>query len=426
MLEYLKEWIDLAPWVDQPPLEGVRFNPKKLDRKTFETLAPFALRPSPFYEEGYYLPEGETDGNHPYHLAGMYYFQEPSAMSAVTALQLQGEERVLDLCAAPGSKATAIASRLTGGLLVANEIQASRARILMENMERMGVSRAVITNNDSAAIAGALPEYFDKVLVDSPCSGEGMFRKYPRILEEWTEDLVALCRERSREVLENAAKTLRPGGRLVYSTCTFNLEENEKTILWFLENHPDFHVVDTGISGGRAGFLGLHQAVRIFPEDGGEGHFVCAMEREGAAEGRKAPLFKAEKHLEAAEALRELLKEPLHGNLLQRGSYYYLADEDLPNPAGLRILRAGRQVLELKGRQWKPAHHLPMSLPKEAFRYALELDLAEARRYVNGQTVPCKERGYGVVTVAGVPLGWIKSSDGVGKNHYPKGLRTLK
>ena len=121
MLEYLKEWIDLAPWVDQPPLEGVRFNPKKLDRKTFETLAPFALRPSPFYEEGYYLPEGETDGNHPYHLAGMYYFQEPSAMSAVTALQLQGEERVLDLCAAPGSKATAIASRLTGGLLVANE-----------------------------------------------------------------------------------------------------------------------------------------------------------------------------------------------------------------------------------------------------------------------------------------------------------------
>lgn len=426
MLEYLKEWIDLTPWLGQPPLEGVRFNPKKLERKTFEGLAPFALRRSPFYEEGYYLPEGETDGNHPYHLAGMYYFQEPSAMSAVTALQLQGEERVLDLCAAPGSKATAIASRLTSGLLVANEIQASRAKILMENMERMGVSRAVITNNDSSAIAKALPEYFDKVLVDSPCSGEGMFRKYPRILEEWTEDLVALCRERSHEVLENAAKTLRAGGRLVYSTCTFNLEENEKTILWFLENHPDFHLVDTGIHGGRSGFLGLEKAVRIFPDDGGEGHFVCAMERDGAAESRKAPLFKAEKHPEAAEALRELLKEVPRGNLLQRGNYYYLADEDLPDPAGLRILRAGRQVLELKGRQWKPAHHLAMSMPKEAFRYALELELEEARRYVNGQTVSCKERGYGVVTVEGVPLGWIKSSDGIGKNHYPKGLRTLK
>lgn len=347
-------------------------------------------------------------------------------MSAVTALQLQGDERVLDLCAAPGSKATAIASRLDEGLLIANEIQAGRAKVLQENMERMGVARAVITNSTSADLAGALPGYFDKVLVDSPCSGEGMFRKYPRILEEWTEDLVALCQDRSREVLENAAKTLRPGGRLVYSTCTFNLEENERTILWFLENHPDFHPVESGIAGGRPGFLGLTQAVRIFPEDGGEGHFVCAMERDGEEPGRPAPLFKPEKHPDAAAALGELLQKPLPGTLIQRGSNYYLVEEDLPCPAGVRILRAGRQVLELKGRQWKPAHHLAMSLPKEAFRYALELDLEQAKRYVNGQTVPSGERGYGVVTVAGIPLGWIKSSGGVGKNHYPKGLRTLK
>lgn len=426
MLRYLKEWIDLASWLDQPPLEGVRFNRKKISRESFLKIAPFAVEPSPFYEDGFYLPLRETDGNHPYHLAGLYYFQEPSAMSAVTALQLQGEERVLDLCAAPGSKATAIASRLKGGLLVANEIQASRAKILQENMERMGVSRAVITNSDSAAVAKALPEYFDKILVDSPCSGEGMFRKYPRILEEWTEDLVALCRDRSREVLENVAKALRPGGRLVYSTCTFNLEENEKTILWFLENHPDFRVVDSGICGGRPGFLGLEKAVRIFPEDGGEGHFVCAMERDGDASGRPAPLFKKEKHPDAAAALQELVKDPLPGNLIQRGNYYYLVEDDLPEPSGLRILRAGMQVLELKGRQWKPAHHLAMCLHREEFRYSLELAVEDARRYVNGQTVSCSQKGYGVVTVAGVPLGWIKSSDGVGKNHYPKGLRTLK
>ena len=426
MLEYLKEWIDLTPWVGQPPLEGVRFNRKKIGREGFEKLCPFKVRPSPFYEDGYYLPVGETDGNHPCHLAGMYYFQEPSAMSAVTALQLKGDERVLDLCAAPGSKATAIGSRLQSGLLVANEIRTGRAKILVENMERMGIARAVITNNDSAAVAKAFPAYFDKVLVDSPCSGEGMFRKYPRILEEWTEELVALCRDRSREVLENAAKTLRAGGRLVYSTCTFNLEENEKTVLWFLENHPDFHLVDTGINGGRSGFLGLEQAVRIFPEDGGEGHFVCAMERDGEEEGKPAPLFKAEKHPEAANALKEFLKETPRGNLLQWGNYFYLVDEDLPGPKGLRILRAGMQAMELKGRQWKPAHHLVMCLKKEQFRYAMELDLEEAKRYVNGQTVSCGERGYGVVTVGGVPLGWIKASDGVGKNHYPKGLRTLK
>ncbi|MBQ8892887.1 MAG: RsmF rRNA methyltransferase first C-terminal domain-containing protein [Clostridia bacterium] len=424
MLKYLKEWIDLTPWLDQPAFEGVRFNCKKISRQDFLRIVPFEVKPSPFYEDGFYL-QSEGDGNHPYHLAGLYYFQEPSAMSAVTALQLQGEERVLDLCAAPGSKATAIASKLKGGLLVANEIQAGRAKILQENMERMGVSRAVITNNDSAAVAKALPEYFDKVLVDSPCSGEGMFRKYPRILEEWTEELVALCRDRSREVLENAAKTLRPDGRLVYSTCTFNLEENEKTILWFLENHPDFHVVETGIPGGRPGFLGLEQAVRIFPADGGEGHFVCAMERDGDG-GREAPRFKVEKHPDALAALQELLKISVKGNLIRRGNNFYWVDEDLPDPPGLRILRAGMQVLELKGRQWKPAHHLAMCLPRELFRYALELDVEQARRYVNGQTVFCDQKGYGVVTVAGVPLGFIKSSDGVGKNHYPKGLRTLK
>ncbi len=426
MISYLKDLLDLTPYLGTPPLEGVRYNPKKIGRDAFLRIAPFGVAPSPFYEDGYYLKEGAVDGNHPYHQAGLYYFQEPSAMSAVTALQLQGDERVLDLCAAPGSKATAIASRLDTGLLLANEIHPARAKILQENMERMGIFRAVITNSGAEALAGALPEYFDKVLVDSPCSGEGMFRKYPRILEEWTEELVGLCTERSREVLANAAKALRPGGRLVYSTCTFNLEENEKTVLWFLEHHPEFRIVDTGIAGGRPGFLGLEQAVRIFPADGGEGHFVCAMERAGEGRRREAPLFRPEKHPAAREALEEWLKQPPRGNLLCRGDYYYIVDEDLPCPAGVRILRAGLQALELKGKQWKPAHHLAMALPQEAFYYSRELTVEEAKQYLCGQTVPCDQKGYGVVTVAGVPLGWIKSSGGVGKNHYPKGLRILK
>ena len=426
MISYLKDLLDLNPYLGTPPLEGVRYNPKKLGRDAFLRIAPFGLAPSPFYEDGYYLKEGEIDGNHPYHQAGLYYFQEPSAMSAVTALQLQGDERVLDLCAAPGSKATAIASKLDTGLILANEIHPTRAKALLENMERMGISRAVITNSDSASIAKALPDYFDKVLVDSPCSGEGMFRKYPRILEEWSEDLVALCTQRSREVLENAAKTLRPGGRLVYSTCTFNLEENEKTILWFLEHHPEFHPVDTGIQGGRSGFLGLEQAVRIFPADGGEGHFVCAMVRDGNGPRKEAPAFKGEKHPDAQAALKEMFKQPLSGNWLCRGDYYSLADGDLPCPAGERILRAGLQVLELKGKQWKPTHHAAMALPKEAFHYAKELNSEEAKQYLSGQTVECAEKGYGVVCVEGVPLGWIKASGGVGKNHYPKGLRIQK
>ncbi len=425
MISYLKEWIDLTPWIGQPPFEGVRYNRKKLDRAKFLLIVPFGVKPASFHEDGFYITDGEGDGNHPYHRAGLYYFQEPSAMSAVTALQLQGDERVLDLCAAPGSKATAIAAALDTGLILANEINPTRAKALRENMERMGVSRAVITNSDSKGIAKALPCYFDKVLVDSPCSGEGMFRKYPRILEEWSEELVTLCTERSREVLENAAETLRGGGRLVYSTCTFNLEENEKTILWFLERHPEFRVAETGLEGGRPGFLGLELAKRIFPADGGEGHFVCALEKAGA-EQKDAPTFKGERIPDGDAALKELLAEPLQGLWLRRGDYYSLVDADLPCPKGINVLRAGLQCLELKGRQWKPAHHLAMALPQKAFRYAQPLSAEEARRYLNGQTVACDQKGYGVVTVEGVPLGWIKSSGGIGKNHYPKGLRTLK
>ena len=425
MISYLKDIIDLTPWIGQPPFEGVRYNRKKLDRAQFLSVAPFAVKPAPFHADGFYVSDGEGDGNHPYHRAGFYYFQEPSAMSAVTALQLQGDERVLDLCAAPGSKATAIAAALDRGLILANEINPARAKVLRENMERMGISRAVITNSDSKGIAKALPCYFDKVLVDSPCSGEGMFRKYPRILEEWNEELVTLCTERSREVLENAAETLRGGGRLVYSTCTFNLEENEKTIFWFLERHPEFRVVESGLEGGRPGLLGLTLARRIFPADGGEGHFVCALEKDGF-EQKDAPAFKGERLPEAEAALQELLKEPPKGIWLRRGDYYSVADPDLPCPKGVSILRAGLQCLELKGRQWKPTHHLAMALPQTAFRYAEPLSLEQARQYLNGQTVPCDQKGYGVVTVEGIPLGWIKSSGGIGKNHYPKGLRTLK
>jgi len=425
MINYLKELVDLTPYLGQPPLEGVRYNRKKITREQFLQVAPFGVKPSPFYEDGFYI-DGEANGNHPYHQAGLYYFQEPSAMSAVTALQLQGNERVLDLCAAPGSKATAIGARLDQGLLVANEIHPGRAAVLAENMERMGIARGVVTNSDAAKLAKALPGYFDKILIDSPCSGEGMFRKYPRILEEWTPQLVEMCAQRSRQILEQAAKMLAPGGRLVYSTCTFNLEENEKTILWFLQKYPDFSVVDTGISGAATGFLGLDQAVRIFPKQGGEGHFVCALQHTGTGPAQKAPTFKEEKHPEALGALNSMLARPLPGNLIARGNHYYLVDRDLPNPQGVRILRAGLQVLEQLGKQWKPSHHLAMSLPANAFCYHQELSLDQAAAYLRGETVPCDQKGYGVVTVAGVPLGWVKASGGIGKNHYPKGLRTLK
>ncbi len=425
MIEYLKEWVDLSPFIHTPATEGVRYNPKKISREAFLEQVPFDVRPNPLYEKGYIVDGGETNGNHPYHQAGLYYFQEPSAMSAVTALQLKPSDRVLDLCAAPGSKSTAIAAELTDGLLVANEINAKRASALLSNLERMGISRAVITHTDGEHLAKAAPQYFDKVLIDSPCSGEGMFRKYPRILEEWTPELVELCTQRSRGVLEAGAQTLKPGGRLVYSTCTFNPEENEKTILWFLERHPEFRVVETGIQGGAPGFFGLDQARRIFPGPDGEGHFVCAMVHTGEGERKNLPTLKGEKLPEEMAFLKSVVKDP-KGNLIRRGNFCYLVDEDLPELKGLLVLRAGIQALEQVGRQWKPAHHLAMCFPKERFSFYEECDLQLANAYLRGEVIPSRGKGFGVATVAGTPMGWIKSSNGQGKNHYPKGLRLLK
>lgn len=426
MIEYLKEWVDLTPYLNRAGHEGVRYNPKKISREQFLKIAPFELEQSPFYKEGFIIKGGERDGNHPYHLAGLYYFQEPSAMGALTALQIEGHERVLDLCAAPGSKASGIGGLLKEGLLVANEIDPKRAQALKSNLERMGISRCVVTQGSPAQMAKALPEYFDKVLIDSPCSGEGMFRKYPRILEEWSEELVAHCTARSREVLEEGAKTLRPGGRLVYSTCTFNLEENERTILWFLERHPEFKIVPCGLEAGTEGFLGLKEARRIFPCHGGEGHFICAMEREGEGAGASAPAFKPERWEEAMKALSQMVKKPPEGIGLMRGDQFYLVDADLPAPSGIKILRAGFAAMERQGKAWRPCHHLAMSLPKEAFFFAREMTLEEARLYANGQVLPCGETGWGVMTIEGAPLGWTKASGGQGKNHFPKGLRTFK
>lgn len=198
-------------------------------------------------------------------------------MSAIAALQAQPTDVILDMCAAPGSKSTAIAAHC--GVLVANEINPKRVMSLIGNTERMGLSNTLVTNSDSAVAAKAFEGYFDKVLVDSPCSGEGMFRKHPEILRSWTPELVEMCARRSRTILSNAARTLKKGGRLIYSTCTYNLEENEMVILDFLENNPDFELADTGLNIGENGFLGLNRAKRIFIKNGGEGHFVCALKR---------------------------------------------------------------------------------------------------------------------------------------------------
>ena len=272
---------------------GLRYNPLKADRETFLARMPFALRAVAWAEEGFYYRAQEQPGRHPLHEAGAYYIQEPSAMAAVEILSPQPGEAVLDLCAAPGGKTTQIAGRMQGqGLLVSNEIIPNRAQILSRNVERMGVRNCIVCQETPARLAARFPGFFDRILVDAPCSGEGMFRKDPDAIAEWSEEHVRMCAARQYEILSQAAGMLRDGGVLVYSTCTFSVEENERVIDRFVKEHGDF-VIEAAphcalFSPGRADLVenavdGLEAAVRLMPHRlAGEGHFIARLRRGGS------------------------------------------------------------------------------------------------------------------------------------------------
>ena len=247
--------------------QALRINPSKTDRNRFAEETSFHLQPVPWEANGFYYEKEDQPGKHPYHEAGVYYIQEPSAMAPAAYLDAQPGEKVLDLCAAPGGKSTQIAAAMQGkGLLVSNEIHPARAKILSENMERMGVKNVMVTNESPQTLAGMFTEYFDRIMVDAPCSGEGMFRKNEQACEEWSPENVQVCAARQQEILACAASMLRPGGRMVYSTCTFAPEENEGTISRFLEQHPQFHIVPVkkypGMADGVAAWT-KHPAAEI-------------------------------------------------------------------------------------------------------------------------------------------------------------------
>lgn len=426
MTEYLSDIIDLKPYIGTKPFCGVRVNPIRLTPAEFEKLAPFDIKKCGFYKYGYYINDKDKSGKHPLHFAGAYYIQEPSAMSAVTALDVRPGDKVLDACAAPGSKATAIAPHC--GILVANEINKSRVTALIGNIERMGISNALVLNSDTGALARAFGSYFDRVLVDSPCSGEGMFRKQPEIIENWTPELVKMCAARSAQVLENAAATLKTGGRLVYSTCTYNLEENERLILSFLEKHPEFEPADTGLSFGDKGLLGLDAARRITIRHGGEGHFVCALTKIGESRKSYPKPFKLKTGFSFADGIINIPPCFTSGQkygIMQIGDAKYAVPFDMPCPADVRIMRAGVKLCTQSGKLIKPEHHMFMASRPEDIVQKADTDFETVNRFLSGAEIPCDKalRGYCAVTFEGLTVGFGKASGGVIKNHLPKGLR---
>ena len=410
--------------LEKKPTLALRLNPL---RKTAEISAEsFISGKVPWANCGFYLKEGTRPGAGIAHAAGAFYLQEASAMVSVSVLRPQPGERILDLCAAPGSKTTQIAAAMMGkGLLVSNEPEPSRAKVLAANLERMGASNAIATNAYPDALAARWPEYFDAILCDAPCSGEGMFRREPDARLEWKPGSPDGCAKRQAEILDRAAELLRPGGRLVYSTCTFNRAENEETIRAFLKRHPDFSFGEFELPG-----LGKSEngCIRVWPHRAaGDGHFAALLHKAGERHAA-APAYKNDKNdLALVRQLNDEicnLPPEISQRIIRIGEYIYSVPEACPDTKGLRLARHGLCLLRIGKNYIEPQHALAMAIDPSCAHRRCELSNAEAVRYLAGEALPCEgEKGWTLACWNGMALGWGKVSGGQMKNHLPKGLR---
>lgn len=430
---------------------GLRRNPLKYAKEEFEKNMPFALEKIPWVEEGYFYQRAEQPGKSAYHEAGAFYIQEPSAMIAVEILGAKPGEFIADLCAAPGGKSTQIAGQMRGeGLLVCNEYVPARAEILAQNLERMGVANCVIFKEDVGRMAERLPLFFDRVLVDAPCSGSGMFRKEEEALLQWSPENVRMCAERQLEILNHAAGMVRPGGVLVYSTCSFSEREDEGVVERFLQGHEEFsldetavtkELLDAGVCPG-----GLPGTVRMWPHKlRGEGHFAARLVKTGAGmESGKARIKQVvyvkkgkTKDKNGQQEMRNyfqdfceqyvdgsyLEKLEEKGKLVWRKEHLFLEPEHFPELGNLRLLRGGLYLGEAKKGRFEPSHTWAMTLKKEDVRQWMEMN--DPTVYLRGETVENEDslKGWVLMLWQGKPLGWGKAGSGTVKNHYPKGLR---
>ena len=404
--------------LERPRAVALRFNPLKGERP----VLPFVGAPVPWEPEGFYYDPETRPGLHVYHEAGVYYLQEASAMAPVALLDPKPGERICDLCAAPGGKTTQIAGRMLGqGFLLCNEINPKRAKILSRNIERMGVANALVTNEHPETLASRFPGFFDRVLVDAPCSGEGMFRKEEAAVTDWSQETVQMCARRQGEILDSAARLVRPGGRLVYSTCTFAPEEDEETVGAFLESHPEFapEPVDAPwfVSGENASY-------RMWPHKLlGEGHFAAVL-RKTQGESEDIPACPGEKCPKAWESFAKELDITLpEGKAVSFGQSLYWAPTELPELNRLKVLRPGLELgTERKGR-FEPAHALALWLKTCAVTESFPPESPEMKAYLHGDVVPSGKKGWCLVQAGGYAIGWGKGDGSVLKNHYPKGLR---
>jgi len=445
--------------LDETPSAGLRVNTLKILPGEYLKISPYKLAPVPWCPGGFYLDEFVPEsgnippGRHPHHNAGLYYLQEPSAMAAALILAPQPGEKVLDLSAAPGGKSTHLAGLMNNeGVLVANEIHPKRVWDLAENLERCGVTNAIVTNENPLRLAEHFGEHFDRVMLDAPCSGEGMFRKNESACMEWRPELPRTCAIRQYAILEQAARLVKPGGYLAYTTCTFSPEENEGVIASFLELHPEF---DTVPIAPLVGFSPAHpewcqflldekikRAVRIWPhQTRGEGHFIALLVKQGQTDKNQArPKDKPQdskngskrKSLTGTNRTYQAFESSFlnislsEKNILIKGTYVYHQPTGLPDLTGLKVIHPGWWLGTFHTDRFSPSHAFAMGLHTEQVKEVLDLKLGDQAisKYLHGESlISSGVDGWILVAVDGFPLGWGKRVQNVVKNYYPHGLR---
>ena len=441
MKDMLKsEYDDFIKSMDETPIfTGIRINTSKVgaEKAVFEEFG--TLERVPWCENGFYADKSKISGNHPYHIAGLFYFQEPSAMSTVSALPIESDDYVLDLCAAPGGKATQAGALLgSDGLLVANEIIKNRANILSDNIERFGLTNAIVTNETPQKLAEKYPHFFDKIIVDAPCSGEGMFRKEPQAVDEWSVEHTVSCGTRQKHILDCAMKMLKGGGYIVYSTCTFAPEENEQVCAYMLENYNveliEPHNLDMLSQGQKEWSLSdynMTKTRRIFPhKNKGEGHFVAlfhSLDSEDFVEKKKTQKTVCDGEKLYREFEKEFLNTTLDGEFCLFGENLYLKPKNISIDK-IKVIRAGLHLGICRKNRFEPSHALCLALKKEDFKNSVDFscDSEILKKYLMGETIECDKKGWCAVTVNGYPIGWGKASNGILKNHFPKYMRLKK
>lgn len=413
-----EEYEDFLKSLERPRAVALRYNPLKGGRPEL----PFIRDCVPWEPEGFYYDPEARPGLHVYHEAGVYYLQEASAMAPVALLDPQPGEKVCDLCAAPGGKTTQIAGRMGGeGFLLCNEINPKRAKILSRNIERMAVPNALVTNEHPANLAKRFPGFFDRVLVDAPCSGEGMFRKEEAAVTDWSPETVEMCANRQHEILHSAARLVRPGGRLVYSTCTFAPEEDEGAVSRFLAEHPEFEPETVEAPWFVPGENGSH---RMWPHKLlGEGHFAAVLRRIGGEEEAIPPAKGEKLPKEWVSFAKEMDISLPSGKAVSFGQNLFWAPEEMPDIQRLKVLRPGLELGIVKKDRFEPAHALALWLKACRHMQRCGAESEEMKAYLHGDVVPSVEKGWCLVCADGYSIGWGKGDGRVLKNHYPKGLR---